>query len=174
MADSLWVGEFFRGQNAISTGGGGGGTRFWSFQSRADWAIRRDFPHLFIVRVAWEIMCTMADTRFCRGDFALGFGECDLGWSDELGGLGSEVSQAPKSEAPGAPRFSGDTHFSLHLGHTARWNFLRGATVERKLLVNMSFYGAPGRIRTSGLLIRSQSLYPAELRAHTLSDQPLN
>ncbi len=26
--------------------------------------------------------------------------------------------------------------------------------------------GAPGRIRTSGLLIRSQSLYPAELRAH--------
>ena len=28
-------------------------------------------------------------------------------------------------------------------------------------------YGAPGEIRTPGLLIRSQSLYPAELRAHT-------
>ena len=26
--------------------------------------------------------------------------------------------------------------------------------------------GAPGRIRTSGLLVRSQTLYPAELRAH--------
>jgi hypothetical protein len=26
--------------------------------------------------------------------------------------------------------------------------------------------GAPGEIRTPGLLIRSQSLYPAELRAH--------
>ena len=29
--------------------------------------------------------------------------------------------------------------------------------------------GAPGEIRTPGLLIRSQSLYPAELRAHTQS-----
>src|ERR1700750_1174224 len=29
--------------------------------------------------------------------------------------------------------------------------------------------GAPGEIRTPGLLIRSQSLYPAELRAHTWS-----
>src|ERR1700728_2725756 len=28
-------------------------------------------------------------------------------------------------------------------------------------------YGAPGEIRTPDLLIRSQSLYPAELRAHT-------
>ena len=28
--------------------------------------------------------------------------------------------------------------------------------------------GAPERIRTSDLLIRSQSLYPAELRAHIL------
>ena len=27
-------------------------------------------------------------------------------------------------------------------------------------------YGAPGRIRTSDLLVRSQTLYPAELRAH--------
>ena len=31
-------------------------------------------------------------------------------------------------------------------------------------------YGAPGEIRTPGLLIRSQSLYPAELRAHTGSE----
>ena len=30
------------------------------------------------------------------------------------------------------------------------------------------FTGAPGRIRTSGLLIRSQMLYPAELRALAL------
>ena len=28
----------------------------------------------------------------------------------------------------------------------------------------MAFVGAPGRIRTSGPLIRSQVLYPAELR----------
>ncbi len=31
---------------------------------------------------------------------------------------------------------------------------------------NRRFYGAPGRIRTSDLLVRSQALYPAELRAH--------
>ena len=31
------------------------------------------------------------------------------------------------------------------------------------------FYGAPGEIRTPGLLIRSQSLYPAELRAHVIA-----
>ena len=30
------------------------------------------------------------------------------------------------------------------------------------------FDGAPGEIRTPDLLIRSQSLYPAELRAHTI------
>ena len=29
-----------------------------------------------------------------------------------------------------------------------------------------SNFGAPGGIRTHGLLIRSQALYPAELRAH--------
>ena len=29
-------------------------------------------------------------------------------------------------------------------------------------------YGAPGRIRTCGLLVRSQTLYPTELRAHAL------
>jgi hypothetical protein len=28
--------------------------------------------------------------------------------------------------------------------------------------------GAPGEIRTPGLLVRSQTLYPAELRAHLL------
>ena len=28
------------------------------------------------------------------------------------------------------------------------------------------FYGAPGMIRTCDLLIRSQALYPTELRAH--------
>ena len=32
-------------------------------------------------------------------------------------------------------------------------------------LVAMGFLGAPGRIRTSGRLIRSQVLYPAELLA---------
>jgi hypothetical protein len=30
----------------------------------------------------------------------------------------------------------------------------------------MTYYGAPGEIRTPGLLVRSQTLYPAELRAH--------
>ncbi len=33
-------------------------------------------------------------------------------------------------------------------------------------LNNMELNGAPGEIRTPDLLIRSQSLYPAELRAH--------
>ena len=32
-------------------------------------------------------------------------------------------------------------------------------------------YGAPDRIRTYGLLIRSQTLYPAELRAHALMNE---
>ncbi len=36
---------------------------------------------------------------------------------------------------------------------------------------NLGFYGAPGEIRTPDLLIRSQSLYPAELRAHTTGFQ---
>ena len=34
--------------------------------------------------------------------------------------------------------------------------------------------GAPGEIRTPGLLIRSQSLYPAELRAHIEGGSLLN
>jgi hypothetical protein len=33
-------------------------------------------------------------------------------------------------------------------------------------LQSLFMYGAPGRIRTYDLLIRSQTLYPAELRAH--------
>ena len=32
----------------------------------------------------------------------------------------------------------------------------------------MGFYGAPGESRTPDLLVRSQSLYPTELRAHTI------
>ena len=32
-----------------------------------------------------------------------------------------------------------------------------------------SYYGAPGRSRTHNLLIRSQTLYPIELRAHNIS-----
>ena len=35
----------------------------------------------------------------------------------------------------------------------------------------VDLYGAPGEIRTPGLLIRSQSLYPAELRAHICAIQ---
>ena len=33
-------------------------------------------------------------------------------------------------------------------------------------LKELEFSGAPGVIRTHGLLVRSQTLYPAELRAH--------
>ena len=33
----------------------------------------------------------------------------------------------------------------------------------------LDLYGAPGRIRTSDLLVRSQTLYPTELRVHNLS-----
>jgi hypothetical protein len=38
--------------------------------------------------------------------------------------------------------------------------------VTRKPLSLKEFYGAPREIRTPDLLIRSQSLYPAELWAH--------
>ena len=34
---------------------------------------------------------------------------------------------------------------------------------------DLFFFGAPERIRTLGLLIRSQALYPAELRAQNFS-----
>ena len=36
----------------------------------------------------------------------------------------------------------------------------------REEFVGKGSHGAPGRIRTSDLLVRSQALYPAELRAH--------
>ena len=39
----------------------------------------------------------------------------------------------------------------------------------QKLLIVNGLNGAPGEIRTPDLLIRSQSLYPAELRAHKKS-----
>jgi hypothetical protein len=39
----------------------------------------------------------------------------------------------------------------------------------RNMLIIMS-YGAPGRIRTSDPLVRSQMLYPTELRAHVAGD----
>ena len=41
-------------------------------------------------------------------------------------------------------------------------DIVRGYFVAKLFIFN----GAPGEIRTPGLLIRSQSLYPAELRAH--------
>jgi hypothetical protein len=44
-----------------------------------------------------------------------------------------------------------------------------------KLFVPFGLNGASGGIRTHDLLIRSQSLYPTELRAHTLGfNQTLN
>ncbi len=39
-----------------------------------------------------------------------------------------------------------------------------------RLKMGVGEYGAPGRIRTSDLLVRSQALYPAELRAHIAGD----
>jgi hypothetical protein len=38
-------------------------------------------------------------------------------------------------------------------------------------LQTIDFNGAPGPTRTGGLLIRSQTLYPTELRAHTIAAQ---
>ncbi|SPE18343.1 conserved hypothetical protein [Candidatus Sulfotelmatomonas gaucii] len=46
-----------------------------------------------------------------------------------------------------------------HLGNDPQMTF--------NLIKILKLYGAPGEIRTPDLLIRSQSLYPAELRAHT-------
>jgi hypothetical protein len=37
-----------------------------------------------------------------------------------------------------------------------------------KWLIKRSYYGAPGEIRTPGLLVRSQALYPTELRAQMI------
>ena len=37
--------------------------------------------------------------------------------SGEIRGNNPVLSQVPKCEAPGAPRFSGCDHFSRHLGH---------------------------------------------------------
>jgi hypothetical protein len=39
---------------------------------------------------------------------------------------------------------------------------------EEENVDNTDVSGAPGGTRTPGLLVRSQSLYPAELRAHRL------
>ncbi len=35
--------------------------------------------------------------------------------------------------------------------------------------IRFRFFGVPGGTRTPDLLVRSQSLYPAELQAHSLS-----
>ncbi len=40
------------------------------------------------------------------------------------------------------------------------------ASAPAKYIGNKSFDGAPGVTRTRDLLIRSQTLYPTELRAH--------
>ena len=41
----------------------------------------------------------------------------------------------------------------------------RRATISSSLLIRRQLIGAPGEIRTPDLLVRSQTLYPAELRA---------
>ncbi len=46
-----------------------------------------------------------------------------------------------------------------------RLNHILWFMLSLELLIEL--YGAPGEIRTPGLLVRSQTLYPAELRAHT-------
>src|ERR1035437_194093 len=43
-----------------------------------------------------------------------------------------------------------------------------GTRVSRNLLTGKKNSGAPGEIRTPDLLLRRQSLYPAELRARSL------
>ena len=46
------------------------------------------------------------------------------------------------------------------------WQWLGIMGINRGFREYREVYGAPGRIRTSDLLVRSQALYPAELRAH--------
>src|SRR3989344_9029346 len=60
-------------------------------------------------------------------------------------------------------------NFCGALGPTSSYG-LRGAS--RKFLTSTNCeklidFGAPGRIRTHDLLVRSQALYPAELRGHS-------
>ena len=45
-------------------------------------------------------------------------------------------------------------------------NNKKNRTVYKNDSVKLHIYGVPQRIRTPGLLIRSQTLYPAELAAH--------
>ena len=49
------------------------------------------------------------------------------------------------------------------IGIFCKKNLLTYMGVERSILLNV-----PGGIRTPDLLVRSQTLYPAELRAHIL------
>ena len=43
----------------------------------------------------------------------------------------------------------------------------RSVTALLSFVVQLNFGGTPGRARTYDLLIRSQTLYPTELRVHT-------
>src|ERR1039457_1250774 len=45
------------------------------------------------------------------------------------------------------------------------------ARIDSKHLKYCGLCGAPGQSRTADLLVRSQTLYPAELRAHTVEGQ---
>ena len=49
-------------------------------------------------------------------------------------------------------------------------DYLRGSQENGKPPLYGGFCGAPGEIRTHGLLIRSQTLYPAELTKESTND----
>ena len=51
-------------------------------------------------------------------------------------------------------------NFGIFIMNRGKRKTLNGAKLVK------GFCGAPNRIRTCGLLIRSQTLYPAELRSH--------
>src|SRR5579863_2203594 len=54
------------------------------------------------------------------------------------------------------------------LGTRCTWSHHSQPDDSRKMLILLGIIGAPGGTRTPGLLVRSQSLYPAELRARCL------
>src|SRR5262249_6341805 len=62
-------------------------------------------------------------------------------------------------------------HFALQMASRYQTHkFFVRPNLRKRLIIN----GAPERIRTTNLLIRSQMLYPVELRAHLLGNMPLD
>jgi hypothetical protein len=84
----------------------------------------------------------------------------------------------PEGVEPPTYWFVASCSIQLSYGRTLRWKqpskntgirHLEQTSAESKV-TDTEWSGAPGRTRTSDPLVRSQMLYPAELRAHKKQD----